>query len=466
MGGVGGSGGTPRLEGIPLPEDLLMEVMLRLDWASVGRLARCCMRLKTLAVDDKLWQRLAHTGLGETCWRLTSSRNWHRTCKELHTLGYMCWERKPIPEGARRGEHTTRPGAKTWPQGRWGHTVTVLDKNSFMIFGGECAGATNDVHVYDCITSEWRLVRCEGQYPRERFGHACILYGQSILLFGGSDGQDYFNDLHQLDTRRWRFSCPETAGEPPSPRSSHSMTLLGHRAFVFGGVGSEAGSSTASSTLNTKFVVLDLHTWTWQTPDISGTEPEKRFVHRMVALDDRLLLFGGRTMRSENGKFNDLHWFHTATMTWEKVGRAVGDQPEERGGCTFLTLGRKVIAFCGRAQNDRCLMDGIYILHTNEEPMRWQQVRPQVRTSFGASGRIMQEPSPRGAHGFGYIDGKIVVFGGYGSPHAADANLDGVATPTYPTLPEQPLDDLFFLHLRTSYDEDDGKTAAFLPEPG
>jgi len=60
----------------------------------------------------------------------------------------------------------------------------------------------------------------------------------------------------------------------------------------------------------------------------------------------------------------------------------------------------------------------------------------------------MQEPSPRGAHGFGYIDGKIVVFGGYGSPHAADANLDGVATPTYPTLPEQPLDDLFFLHLR------------------
>jgi len=128
----------------------------------------------------------SYQGLGETCWRLTSSRNWHRTCKELHTLGYMCWERKPIPEGARRGEHTTRPGAKTWPQGRWGHTVTVLDKNSFMIFGGECAGATNDVHVYDCITSEWRLVRCEGQYPRERFGHACILYGQSILLFGGS----------------------------------------------------------------------------------------------------------------------------------------------------------------------------------------------------------------------------------------------------------------------------------------
>ena len=67
MGGVGGSGGVPRLDGIPLPEDLLMEVMVRLDWTSVGRLARCCTRLKALAVDDKLWQRLAHTVCAACC---------------------------------------------------------------------------------------------------------------------------------------------------------------------------------------------------------------------------------------------------------------------------------------------------------------------------------------------------------------------------------------------------------------
>ena len=64
----------------------------------------------------------------------------------------------------------------------------------------------------------------------------------------------------------------------------------------------------------------------------------------------------------------------------------------------------------------------------------------------------MQEPSPRGAHGFGYIDGKIVVFGGYGSPHAADADVEGMAPAAPPavppTPPEQPLDDLYFLHLR------------------
>ena len=78
--------------------------------------------------------------------------------------------------------------------------------------------------------------------------------------------------------------------------------------------------------------------------------------------------------------------------------------------------------------------------------MRWQQVAPQPRapSSRGSGGGStdMTEPSPRGAHGFGYMDGKVVVFGGYGPPLDADALADGG------TRPEQPLDDLFFLHLR------------------
>ena len=125
-------------------------------------------------------------------------------------------------------------------------------------------------------------------------------------------------------------------------------------------------------------------------------------------------------MRSENGKFNDLHWFDPKSLSWEKVSEVTGDVPPERGGCTFLTLGRNVIVFGGRAQNDVCLMDGIYILHTDEEPMRWQRVEAMGMRK-GARTPEIEEPSPRGAHGFGYINGKVVVFGGYGPPK------DGVA---------------------------------------
>ena len=41
------------------------------------------------------------------------------------------------------------------------------------------------------------------------------------------------------------------------------------------------------------------HTQTHRT--YTGTVPHERFVHRMAALDDRLLLFGGRTMSSGLG---------------------------------------------------------------------------------------------------------------------------------------------------------------------
>ena len=51
-------------EGIPLPDDLLMDQVLPLlDWACIGRLGQCCKKLSALTVDNKLWQRLAYSVL-------------------------------------------------------------------------------------------------------------------------------------------------------------------------------------------------------------------------------------------------------------------------------------------------------------------------------------------------------------------------------------------------------------------
>ena len=161
-----------RGEGIPLPEDLLVEVLMRLSWMGVGQMARTCRKLRALAGDDKLWQRLALTGLGAACVRLTSSTEWRRTCMELTTLKHMRWERKPRQlrsstqlqshnaGGDMAQAHQRPPAGSVWPRARWGHTVTVLDRHTLMVFGGEGAGATNDVHLYNCRAHEWRLMRC------------------------------------------------------------------------------------------------------------------------------------------------------------------------------------------------------------------------------------------------------------------------------------------------------------------
>lgn len=283
-------------EGIPLPEDLLVDgVLVRLECGLVCMLGQCCRRLRAITSDEKLWQRLACKNLGHACAQVTSSKNWRRACMELSTLRQMCWERKLAPQEG------IVSGGRAWPRGRWGHTVTVLDKDTFMIFGGECAGATNDVragatndvHVYNCAKAEWSKMRCEGTYPRERFGHACVLHAGAAVIFGGSDGHEYFDDLHCLDVIKWRFWKPRTSGAPPEARSSHSMTLLGHHAFVFGGVGSvRTADGAISAQLPTRFVTLDVNNWTWHHPDVGGTIPDARFVHRMAPFHDRMLLFG------------------------------------------------------------------------------------------------------------------------------------------------------------------------------
>jgi hypothetical protein len=160
---------------------------------------------------------------------------------------------------------------KAWPRGRFGHTLTVLDQHTFMVFGGECEGGVyisrnglaNDVHVYDCSKAEWRLVHCEGRYPSARYGHACVVYGSDYVLFGGWNGEHDSADLHCLDVKSWQWREPDVTGVPPPARSKHSMTLLGHRAFVFGG-------SNGEHALLTTVFILDLLNWSWQQPRVNG----------------------------------------------------------------------------------------------------------------------------------------------------------------------------------------------------
>lgn len=72
-----------------------------------------------------------------------------------------------------------------------------------------------------------------------------------------------------------------------------------------------------------------------------------------------------------------------------------------------------MIIFCGRAEDDSCLFDGVHILasfpHTPGRPSEWRTANIAAKQGDPASG-----PSPRGAHGFAVVGGMVVVFGGYG----------------------------------------------------
>jgi len=396
-----------------LPEDVVIEhVLLLLPLPLIGLVARCTKRLSKLTQNPELWERLFLREMGENCSELTAASDWKSACLQLTSLRRMRWERVRKEDGA-------------WPPARWGHTVTVLSRDRLMVFGGECNGPANDVHVLDVRETgcEWQLKRCSGVYPEARFGHSCVVNQGTAVIFGGSNGDTYFDDLQCLDVQSWRWWTPQTRGTPPSPRSSHSTTLCRNQAFVFGGIG--VCGQQPNECLH-DLVILDLETWCWSHPQVFGNVPQKRFVHRMVAIEEKLLLFGGRTSQAE--KFNDLHWLDLQTMAWSKVEGVEGVPPSTRGGCTLVAIGNKAVMFGGRAEKDICLFDGVFLLHAHENPLRWHKVQVEA---------VDDQPTPRGAHGFGYMDGKICVFGGYGPPkHDGGAGNE-----------EMPLDDLIFLRL-------------------
>mmetsp|Transcript_50733 Transcript_50733/g.158499 ORF Transcript_50733/g.158499 Transcript_50733/m.158499 type:complete len:373 (+) Transcript_50733:65-1183(+) len=348
-----------------IPEDMLIDlVMARLPCDYIGLCASCCRRIATIVTDERLWYRLAARDLGSKLLFLTQTTSWRKLYKELFCLKSMEWRA------------INREQDQKWPIARWGHSVVVLNTNSFLVFGGEGNGALNDVFQFDCSKMTWQEISCQGVYPEKRFGHSCVVYqDRHAIIFGGSNGQQYYDDLHCLDVKTWSFWKPETEGEGPSSRSSHSMSIIGDCAYVFGGVGGGDGPFRFPTTLPADFWKLDFSQtpWKWSRLEVKGTIPSARFVHRVVTIDNKIFLFGGRTLTPQ--KFNDLHSFDTSNMTWTKHDDVVGTIPSPRGGCTLLAIGRKIIAFCGRAARDVCLYDGVYILDTRAQPMRWSQVR-------------------------------------------------------------------------------------------
>jgi hypothetical protein len=236
---------------------------------------------------------------GVTLLRISSCRVCRRDASEL---GELSWEGVT--------DVSVRRGNPSWPCGRWGHSLVVIDGGSAVVYGGESQDETcSDIQLLDTRTWQWQCIKCTGESPERRFGHSCVYYEGNIIIFGGSKGAGYYDDLCCLDVKRWHWWRPNCRGTPPMKRSSHSMTVVGNKGYVFGGIG---GDGTAQCLQDIS--ILDMDKWEWSQPEVLGEKPDGRFVHRVVAIGDELLLFGGRT--SMNVKFNDVHWFNTNTLTW------------------------------------------------------------------------------------------------------------------------------------------------------
>jgi len=249
--------------------------------------------------------------------------------------------------------------AKTWttmetngdlPSQRKKHIAElVFDAQAMVVFGGAdfFGKLLNDVYLFTIQTQTWTKVETNGEPPLPRIDHSSVVSedGKTLLIFGGI-GKGWYNDVWALDLSSWTWTHLQTKGDIPTARSCQASAIIGNNMYVFGGLKSYG----ATGYLN-DFVRLDLDSlvWTNETPAIN---PAPRSKPTLVALDNSLLLFGGRTV---NLFLNDICQFDLQTKEWREL-QLDGELPKARNAHGGVLRNDVLVVFGG--YNDHIAING------------------------------------------------------------------------------------------------------------
>lgn len=300
-----------------------------------------------------------------------------------------------------------QPLSQTNAPKRWGHTLTKLDNNRILVYGGQTIDKENvpvtlqDVQVFDGVSNSWYTpFNCEGKprtwhsstfmperhllislfgesinpktkkvktentvmvldteimlwYPpsvtgevTSRSGHTATLLGTDLVVFGGVKGRKFLNSISVLDTTAWSWEgTVKATGVAPQPRSYHSAVAISDtKLVVFGG-------NNADKSFNTIHVLeKNGKKFHWSHPNASGTLPSPRTGHSMVLRNGMIVVFGGwdpSTDDSEDCIFNDAFILDTKSWTWKRSISSKG-----LVGHRMETLEDSIVVFGGRQAGD------------------------------------------------------------------------------------------------------------------
>ncbi|KAL9186967.1 hypothetical protein ACHAXT_010687 [Thalassiosira profunda] len=262
------------------------------------------------------------------------------------------------PEGAATTSLVSKkPAPASAPCPRWGNTMTMIDHNRFIVYGGqtidkdETARPLADLFVYDLAKREWsKPFNCDGV---ARTWHTAnfLPERQLLLCFGGEVLNEKTGKLTTtdqiavLDVDIMLWYPPAVSGQVPSGRSGHASCVLPktNELIVFGGV--KGGKWLNSSS------ILDTNRWKWSTLKAVGTAPPPRSYHSATAIGDgnsaRVVIFGG----NDGDKcFDGVHVLEMTGKKWVwSHPTTKGDIPRARTGhdATLLNDGSTILVYGG-----------------------------------------------------------------------------------------------------------------------
>ncbi|MBD2440140.1 kelch repeat-containing protein [Nostoc sp. FACHB-110] len=163
----------------------------------------------------------------------------------------------------------------------------------------------------------WNNPQTQGISPQPRYGHSAILYQKSMIIFGGEDNNtnDTFNDVNVLDLPSWTWRQPKISGQVPENRSFHISILFQDKMLVWGGHKEAKDGGYIFSDVAVH--ILDLKTWEWSKVTPDGIPPDARSHHSAVLYQDKLFIDGGSyDLYSAR---NDVHILDITKMRWLNI---------------------------------------------------------------------------------------------------------------------------------------------------
>jgi Galactose oxidase, central domain len=142
---------------------------------------------------------------------------------------------------------------------------------------------------YKPFSLSWKYPQTKGDPPQSRHGHSAIRYQNSMIVFAGEDNETEktLNDVHILDLESWTWEQPQVSGKIPESRSFHTAVLYQEQMVVWGGYSERIEGGFICN--DTAIYILDLKTWHWSRIIADGTPPVARSHYSAVVFDVNMI---------------------------------------------------------------------------------------------------------------------------------------------------------------------------------
>jgi len=346
---------------LSLPIEIQFCILSYLDVKTVCSASTTCRDLYSLTSKNSLWRILARD-----YWGLRHTRR----IKNLDWKLYYRQERLLFEKGKENFEWI-KIRRDAFPPGRSAQTGSSIG-NTIYYIGGQLTGGSrlDDIFYYDAEANRWDAIHLTELGPDKvpQFSrHQSQTVNNKIYCFGGfGDRQFYTLAVFDPACKRWEY--PHVKGKAPRGRSNHSSSVVGDKLYIFGG---SVGTISEYETIN-DFYCLDTTTLTWKRlkPD---NMPSPRVGHKMMAVENLILLFGGGVWTPNRGwvrRYNDTYLYNTTTNTWKKIDTF--PRPSVSSYPYIFRLGMNVLIYGGGSCVKNTVCNAVWSFNILER--KWRKI--------------------------------------------------------------------------------------------